>query len=95
MALDKDKIRLDVQRNLSENNIEIKDWFVENSIDNTLGTESISTLSHNKVVEHVTEAILDAHNQGLLEERVYGTETEENGIIVEEVPDDISELNYK
>lgn len=91
MAPNKQEIVEDVQSRLDNQNINVKQKFIQKSIDRTFDTDSVSILEHEKVVKHVFSAIKEAHERGILEDSVYGSD---DGITVEEIPD-ITELNYK
>ena len=90
MTRNKQELVVDIQERLSSQGLEIKQNFIEKSVDNAFDTDT-STLNHERIVKYIVNAIKDAHDQNLLKDNVYGTDDQ---IIVEEVPD-ITDLNYK
>lgn len=91
MTQNKKEIVEDVQSRLDNDDISIRKSFIQESVDRTFDTDSVSILEHEQVVKHVYSAIKEAHERDLLKDSVYG---EDDGIVVEEIPD-ITELNYK
>lgn len=91
MPPNKQDIVEEVQTRLENHNIEVKQDFIQESVERTFDTDSVSVLEHEAVIKHVFSAIKEAHERDLLKDSVYGLD---DGITVEEIPD-ITKLNYK
>ena len=77
-----------VQNRLADEGVSIRWEVIEKSVSRSVSRGGSSEVEESALVNHVVEAILEAHNRGLFNDDVYvdGVDTDAS-IIVESIPD--------